>query len=239
MASEPASGPSRPRGDSGLARAGWIFSILVHAVLVAFLMLSHFLVQPPPPATPVVFELVNLEPPRLRPVAPPTPQPPPETPRPQARPPEPPRPTPAPRQPEPPRPRPEPRATAPQPEADPTLPVEETPPDPGQLTTTLVANIPSDPRLAFWAGRVRRIVEAQWNPPEGIDVRGRVKTVIGFQVSRTGQVSGVEVTEGAGNALLDELAKRTILRVEQLPPIPESFPGEVLRVSYEFIYQGR
>lgn len=238
MPSEPADAPGQSRAAPGNPpAAGWLFSILIHAGVVLALVAVHFWAPPPPPATPVVFELVNVEQPRLRPVAPPTPQPPPETRRPETRPPDPPKLAPKPEQT---KPEPEQKASPePEPAPDTSLPEEDPPPETGRLATTLVANIPSDPRLAFWAGRVRRIVEAQWNPPAGIDVQGRVKTVIGFRVGRGGEISGVEVSDGTGNALLDELAMRTILRVERLPPIPESFPEDMLSVSYEFIYQGR
>jgi len=39
--------------------------------------------------------------------------------------------------------------------------------------------------------------------------------------------------------MLDELAERTIQRLEQVPPIPENFPEESLQVSYEFVYNGQ
>src|SRR5690606_12641963 len=111
---------------------------------------------------------------KLRPLAPKTPEPPPEKP-PESRPPEAPAPVAKPKKPAPPKP--EPKVARPAP-PDTTLPVRETPRENAVLSTTLVANMPSDPRLAFWAGRVKRRVESLWNPPSGIDVRDGAKTVV-------------------------------------------------------------
>jgi TonB family protein len=99
-----------------------------------------------------------------------------------------------------------------------------------------VSDVPSNPQLAFWAGRIKQLVERHWNPPIGIDVAGKAKTVISFQVERSGKISDVEITLSSGNKLLDDLARNTLLRLEKVPPIPPNFPGDILKVSYEFIY---
>src|SRR5690606_11426078 len=105
-------------------------------------------------------ELVTPEKPKLRPLAPKTPEPPAEKPA-ESRPPEAPTvaPKPVPKAPPPPKPKPEPKTVRSAP-PDTALPVKESPRENAVLTTTLVANIPSDPRLAFWAGRVKKRVES-------------------------------------------------------------------------------
>ena len=180
-----------------------------------------------------IFEMVAVEP-KLRPVAPKTIEPPPPE-KVEAQTPEAPKLTPKPKtlavsKPEPKKIRPVP---------DETKPVKDVPQENSQLTTTLVANIPSDPRLSIWAGRVKKIVEKNWSPPAGIEIQGKVKTVVSFQVARNGSVSAMAVTQYSGNELLDEQAQNTILRLDHLPPIPENYPDDVLQVSYEFVYQGQ
>ena len=221
----------------GAPGRAWLFSVSAHGIaLAAFFAYALFAPEPPPVVA--VFELVSAERPKLRPIAPKTPETPPEK-SPESRPPEAPAPTPKPK-PKPNRPtpaKPEPKVVRPV-LPDTTLPVKDVARENASLTTTLVANLPTDPRLAFWAGRAKKMVESRWNPPAGIDVPRRVKTVVSFEVARSGEITSVTVTAGSGNALLDDLAKRTIQRVERVAPIPENFPGDLLKVSYEFIYNG-
>src|SRR5690606_20690512 len=113
--------------------------------------------------------------------------------------------------PPPPKPKPEPKTVRSAP-PDTALPVKESPRENAVLTTTLVANIPSDPRLAFWAGRVKKRVESLWNPPTGVDAPNRARTVVSFEVARAGDIGVITVVESSGNVLLDDLAKRTIQR---------------------------
>jgi TonB family protein len=101
------------------------------------------------------------------------------------------------------------------------------------------SNVPSDPRLAFWARRVQKQVEQWWNPPSGVEVPAGTKVVVAFVVSRgSGKPGEVEIAKGSGNPMLDDFARRAVLRLENIPPIPESFPEDRLKVSYEFIYGG-
>lgn len=218
---------------AGSGRKAWIVSAVLHAALIAGVA-AWALLRPEPPPVTAVFELVAVEKPRLRPLAPKTPDPPAETPSP-SRPPPAPAPKPAPRKPAPPKPEPQKPRPAP---LDTSLPVREAPVQNQELNTTVVANVPSDPRLAFWAARVKKRVETLWNPPTGIDVVPGAKTIVSFQVSRDGEIAGVEVSQGSGNPFLDDLARRTILRLERVAPIPEHFPEDRLKVSYEFIYNG-
>jgi protein TonB len=222
-----------PSGTPGRPGKAWIVSVAVHALVIAG-VLAYALLAPEPPPTVAVFELVQAERPKLRPLAPKAPEPPPEKPPEESRPPEAPAPVVKPKQPPAP-PKPEPKTARPV-SPDTTLPVRDVPPQNAVPKSALVA--PSDPRLALWAGRVQRRVETNWNPPSGIDVKGHVKTIVSFEVDRSGKISAVTVTASSGNALLDDLAKRTILRIPQVLPIPETFPGDLLKVSYEFVYNG-
>jgi TonB family protein len=230
---EPGGSRPRPYRSPDTPAGAWILSAAAH-VLIAGALVAWTLFTPKPPPTVAIFELVQIERPQLRPLAPKSPEPPPPKP-PESRPPPAPALKPSPKPPpKPAQPAPEPRATRPAP--DTALPVKDVPTANQNLSTTLVANIPSDPRLVFWAGRVKRRVEALWNPPAGIDAPPRAKTVVRFTVARSGEIGDVAVAVASGNVLLDELAMRTIQRLERVAPIPENFPGEALHVSYEFIY---
>lgn len=204
----------------------------LHVALIGGLLAWSFFSPAPQPVV-AVFELVSVERPQLRPLTPKSPEPPAEKPA-ESRPPEAPalapkpKPAPAPA-------KPEPKAT--QPAADPSLPVKDVARE-NTSHNLVVSNAPSNPMLAMWAGRVKRLVESRWNPPQGIDIPGTAKTVVSFEVERSGTINAVEITSGSGNTLLDDMAKRTILRLEKVPPIPPNFTGDLLKVSYEFIYSG-
>jgi TonB family protein len=116
------------------------------------------------------------------------------------------------------------------------LPVKDAPRESANPNPVQIANVPSNPQLARWAGRVQMMVEQKWKPPAGIDAQRGAKTVVSFEVERSGKVSSVEVAQSSGNTFLDDQALGTIKRLERVAPIPESFPGDLLKVSYEFIY---
>jgi len=225
-------------------RKAFVVSALVHAVLLGALI--YALWTPQRPARVEVFELVSLEPPKLRPLAPKTPEPPPppEEKKVETRAPEAPKLTSTPKNPVP-QSRPEPkRPTPPTLDTAKNLPVKETPRENANLSPVQVTNAPSNPRMGFWARRVKTQIEIKWNPPLGIDVDGPAKTIVRFNVPVDGgAASGITLVQSSGNKLLDEEAIRAVKRTETLPPsrsfLPPDFSEDFLQVSYEFIYQGQ
>ncbi len=214
-----------------------LVSVLVHGLAILFIGLSALL-SPHRPSTVPVFELVNLETPKLRPLTPKTIKPPePKPPEPEpVKPPEAPKLTPKPTNAVQPK-KPEPKVV--KDKDDDTKPVKEAVQEQQVLTPQIVSHVPADPRLSFWAGRVKKSAELLWRPPTGIDIAGTVKAVISFKVTREGQIQDVEIASGSGNADLDDLAKQTIVRLDHTPPIPENFPEDMIQVSYEFVYAGQ
>jgi len=210
----------------------WL-SVGVHLLgMLAVIGLALF--TPKRSSTVPVFELVSLNPPKLRPLRPKT-LPPPETPPPEAsKTPEAPKlvsdkamPTPK---------KPEPKVV--RETIDSTLKTSDVAPQQLESQPQIVSHVPSDPRLAFWANRVKKKAEMLWNPPTGLAISGRATAVVSFKVSREGVVSDETLTSGTGNNDLDVMALQTIQRMERVPPLPENFPGDEVQVSYEFVYKG-
>jgi protein TonB len=224
-------------------RKAVIASALIHAALAGALVYVFW--QPPRPARVEVFELVSLETPKLRPLAPKTPEPPPppEEKKVETRAPEAPKLTSTPKNPVP--------SSKPEPKKPPppvvdtakSLPVKEVARENSNLSPVQVTNAPANPRLSFWARQVKVKIGQRWNPPMGIDVNGVVKTTLRFRVSMDGAISNVEITESSGNKQLDDEATRAVKRTDNLPPprnsLSPDFSEEFLQVSYEFIYQGQ
>jgi len=230
----------RAKGNEPLTQnVATLISVLVHGLGMLMLGLSALLAPHRPSAVPI-FELVNLEPPKLRPLTPKV-QPPPEPPKPEPEPPPPP--------PEAPKltpkptkavavKKPEPKVTKPREPEDKTPP-KEVVQEQQVLTPQIVSHVPEDSRLAGWASRVKKKAELLWKPPAGIDILGTVKTVVSFKVTREGTIQDVQVASSSGNADLDQLAQQTIQRMDHTPPIPENFPEDLIQVSYEFVYSGQ
>jgi TonB family protein len=216
-----------------------LISVLVHGFAIIMIGLSALLAPHRPSAVPV-FELVNLEKPKLRPLTPkvqPPPEPPPPEPEPTP-PPEAPKLTPKPTNAVQPK-KPEPKVVKPREPEDKTPPKEVVQEQQVLPQPQVQMSVPQDPRLSLWAARVKKKVDQLWNPPTGIDILGKVKAVITFKVSRDGTIVSAAISESSGNSSLDDLALMTIKRLETVPPIPENFPNDELEVGCEFPYQGQ
>ncbi len=214
-----------------------LISVLVHGVAMLMIGLSALLAPHRASVVPV-FEIVNLEKPKLRPITPKV-QPPPEPPKPPpepVKPPDAPKLTPKPTKAVNPVKKPEPKVVKEDPE--PKV-VKEAPVEQQVLQPQVQISVPQDPRLSQWAARVNKKVDNLWNPPTGLDVSGTAKVKLIFKVSRDGSVSSATVSESSGNASLDDVALMTIKRLETVPPIPVNFPNDELEVGCELIYHGQ
>lgn len=231
-------GKAPGRGDDPIkANLGILISFLIHALGLIILGMSALLAPKRPSVVPV-FELVNLEKPKLRPLvpkAPPPPEPPPPEPEP-IKPPDAPKLTPKPEKAVVPK-KPEPKIVKEQP-PEPDAKVKEVAPE-QQVLPQVVAHVPSDPRLSLWAARVKKKAETLWNPPTGIDILGSVKAVVNLRITRDGTITTSNLSTASGNPQLDDLAVQAVKRMERVPPIPENFPEDEIEVSIEFPYYGQ
>jgi TonB family protein len=236
----PSRPPAKAKGDEPLSEnIAILISVLVHGLGLLFIGLSA-LMAPHRPSEVPVFELVNLEKPKLRPLTPkvqPPPEPPPPEPEP-VRPPEAPKLTPTPTKAVQPK-KPEPKVVKEKPVDEEPRPIKEVVPEPQVLENQAVLSIPQDPRLSLWASRLKRKVDLAWKAPSGIEVSGSVRVVVNFTVTRDGTISGQTVAESSGNSELDELALMTFQRIGTVAPIPENFPNEQIEVRSELTYVGQ
>jgi len=242
----PSSAP-RPSPGSGDASRGkeplsenisLLISVLVHGFAMLMIGLSALLAPHRPSEIPV-FELVNLEKPKLRPIQPkvkPPPEPPPPEPEP-VRPPEAPKLTPKPTlapQPK----KPEPKVVKEKPPDEDPKPVKDVVPEQQVLENQATLSAPQDSRLSLWISRLTRKVDAAWKAPSGVDVAGSVQVVVIFTVGRDGAILNQSVAESSGNSELDEIALMTIQRIGSVAPIPENYPNDQIEVKSVLIYVG-
>lgn len=243
----PSDGPGRSarsgvkvKGDEPLSeRIAVLISVLVHGLGLLVIGLSA-LMTPHRPSEVPVFELVNLEKPKLRPLTPkviPPPKPPPPEPEP-VRPPEAPKLTPTPTKAVQPK-KPEPKIVKERPVDEDPKPVKDVVPEQQVLENQAVLSVPQDPRLSLWASRLDRKVDLAWSAPSGIEVSGAVKVVVSFVVGRDGTILSQKVEQSSGNSELDELALMTFQRIGTVAPIPENYPNDQIEVRSELTYAGQ
>ena len=61
-----------------------------------------------------------------------------------------------------------------------------------------------------------------------------IRAVIFFTINRDGRIADVRIEEPSGNIPYDQAALRAVLVTKRLPPLPQEFKGNYLRVHLEF-----
>ena len=109
---------------------------------------------------------------------------------------------------------------------------------PAQYTRPPGAAQPAPPpetsgTLRLYLTTLHRKIAERW---EGRAKEGR-QPVITFEIGRDGQVSNMSVKESSGNRHYDSTAMRTITDSAPFPPLPDDYPGAVLRVHLGFNFK--
>ncbi|RPJ73489.1 MAG: energy transducer TonB, partial [Acidobacteria bacterium] len=83
-----------------------------------------------------------------------------------------------------------------------------------------------------WLITMRRLVQSNWNPRQGVG--GSV--IIKFVVQRDGRITNVETEYPSGLPALDLTAQRAVLLTRQLPALPAAFSDSALTIHLRFNY---
>ncbi len=88
-------------------------------------------------------------------------------------------------------------------------------------------------RFGAYVDEMRRRIAAKWNQA---DIRATPAqfVAISFTIARNGAVSDVAVSHPSGNILLDSSAKRAVLDVNPLAPLPREFEKNQTTVEIRF-----
>ncbi len=62
-----------------------------------------------------------------------------------------------------------------------------------------------------------------------------LRTIVYFEVDKNGNIYGVRVEDNSGNELYDETAMRAVIVTKSLPPLPDEFIDDYLKVHLEFL----
>ena len=79
--------------------------------------------------------------------------------------------------------------------------------------------------------RLRKQVKQQWHP---VLSHSSQHTIIGFSISRTGQVSELRILNPSGSALTDQEELQAIQRAAPFAPLPEGYPASELYIRFNF-----
>jgi TonB family protein len=80
---------------------------------------------------------------------------------------------------------------------------------------------------------LNRISKNWHNPFRDQDVI--LKSVIYFEVDKDGTIYGVRLEETSGNQIYNETAMRAVIVTKSLPPLPDEFVDDYLKVHLEFL----
>jgi TonB family protein len=79
-----------------------------------------------------------------------------------------------------------------------------------------------------WFPELRELVHSNdWKPGTA---------VVEFEINRDGSLGDMRVVDSAGNAALDAAASQAISTAAPFPILPETYPGQKLRLRYRFGY---
>jgi TonB family protein len=76
-------------------------------------------------------------------------------------------------------------------------------------------------------------LDKQWHPPQ--EYAPDTTCQVTFVISRAGEISGSVLSKSSGDSMFDQLAMRAVLYANPLPPLPNGFPDETLKVHMKFV----
>jgi len=82
---------------------------------------------------------------------------------------------------------------------------------------------------------LNKIAENWYNPYQNTNLN--LKAVIYFKITRDGKIEEVKIEKTSGKEDYDEYCKRAVLLTKNLPPLPDDFRAEALKIHLEFEYK--
>ncbi|MCS7249601.1 MAG: TonB C-terminal domain-containing protein [candidate division WOR-3 bacterium] len=82
---------------------------------------------------------------------------------------------------------------------------------------------------------LNKIAENWYNPYANTNLN--LKAIIFFKITKEGKIGEVKVEKSSGKEDYDEYCKRAVLLTKNLPPLPDDFQADVLKIHLEFEYK--
>ncbi len=90
--------------------------------------------------------------------------------------------------------------------------------------------------LLPWASIVVDRIQRFWNLPAVIDLPETAKVRLIVVIKKSGELDSIEILEGTTVEALDRAALEAIRASLPFPALPADFPGDLLEITFEFIY---
>ncbi|MFB3897155.1 MAG: energy transducer TonB [bacterium] len=88
----------------------------------------------------------------------------------------------------------------------------------------------------YYLVAVQNKVSENWQPPDKSGAVREAKTIVFFQILRNGQIANARVEQSSGSVELDTAALRAVKLASPLPPLPQGFKEDTLRIHFGFVY---
>jgi protein TonB len=96
-----------------------------------------------------------------------------------------------------------------------------------------------DLQFAWYRSSVTAALHANWRKPAVEGVADSYLVTVAFDIRRDGTVEGLRIEQPSGIDVLDRSAIRAVRDASPLPPLPRTWPGEVLAARFVFrLYPG-
>jgi TonB family protein len=90
--------------------------------------------------------------------------------------------------------------------------------------------------LLPWATAVIDRLQVNWSLPSVMSLPKTSKVSFIVVVKKTGELESIEVLEGTTVEVLDRAALEAIRASLPFPALPPDFPGDLLEMTFEFVY---
>lgn len=90
--------------------------------------------------------------------------------------------------------------------------------------------------LLPWATAVIDRIQLNWTLPAVPEIpdKARISTIV--VIKKTGELDSIEILEGTSIEALDQAALEALRASLPFPALPEDFPGDLLEITFEFLY---
>jgi len=90
--------------------------------------------------------------------------------------------------------------------------------------------------LLPWATAVVDRIQLNWVLPSVLEVPEAAKISMIVVIKKTGELDSIEILEGTSLEALDRAALEALRASLPFPALPADFPGDLLEISFEFVY---
>lgn len=92
-------------------------------------------------------------------------------------------------------------------------------------------------RYGWYIESVRRLINQNWlqsTIDPAVRAQRTAHCVVTFTIQRDGKVTNIQISQSSGNLSMDNSAKRALLSVDRMQPLPGDYSGSYVNVTFDF-----